>query len=62
MTPEFPLEDNYADVLRKAQRGWGVSDLEICRQASLQPRAWAALLEGRAEEAPLRAVAGVLHL
>jgi hydroxyacylglutathione hydrolase len=60
--PRIPLEDNFDDVIKKAQRGLGLSDEEIARRAGIDPAAVRPLRSGKFDEATLRAVAPVLRL
>lgn len=60
--PRIALEDNFTDVLGKAQRGLGISDEELVRRAGIAPAELAALQAGEVRERPLRAVARVLRL
>ena len=39
----IPLEDNYDDVLRKAQRGLGVSDADLASRAAVSAEDLASL-------------------
>ncbi len=58
----IPLEDNYDDVINKAQRGLRLGDAELARRAGLSPAALRALKGGAYDEAAARAVAPVLRL
>jgi hydroxyacylglutathione hydrolase len=60
--PRIPLEDNFDDVIRKAQRGLGLSDAELARRAGLEPDIVRGLRGGTFDEAAVRAVAPVLRL
>jgi glyoxylase-like metal-dependent hydrolase (beta-lactamase superfamily II) len=60
--PRIPIEDNYMDVLAKAQRGAGVTDDELCRRAEVSPGDLAAVKSGRVIDAVLRRVARHLRL
>jgi len=55
--PRIPIEDTFADVLAKAQRGRGVSDAELCRLAEVSAADLAAVKKGRPLDAVLRRVA-----
>ncbi len=58
----IPLEDNFDDVINKAQRGLRLSDGELARRAGISPGALRELQGGRFDEAATRAVAPVLRL
>jgi len=60
--PRIPIEDNFTDVLAKAQRGLGISDGELCKRAEVSPGDLAALKTGRVVDAALRRVARHLRL
>jgi hypothetical protein len=56
----IPLEDNYDDVVNKAQRGLGISDEDLARRAGVSAADLAALKSGAFNEAVARRV--VRHL
>jgi len=56
------LEDNFDDVLNKAQRGLGLTESALAAQAGVAPDVLAALKKGRADDAALTRVAPVLKL
>lgn len=58
----IPLEDNYADVVGKAQRGLRLSDTELARQAGLSGGELAQFKEGAFNPAIARKIAGPLQL
>ena len=60
--PRIPLEDNFTDVLGKAQRGLGLSDADLAAKAGIKPAELAALQAGEIRDHPLRAVARALQL
>ncbi len=60
--PRIPIEDNFTDVLAKAQRGAGISDEELCKRAEVEPADLRALKGGRVIDAVLRRVARHLRL
>ena len=60
--PRIPLEDNFTDVIGKAQRGYGVSDDALITKAGISAADLAALKSGDVLEPALRAVARALHL
>src|SRR5438876_12444217 len=58
----IPLEDNFADVLGKAQRGLGISDSEVGEKAGVAPEKIRELRNGEFDETALLRVAPVLGL
>jgi hydroxyacylglutathione hydrolase len=56
------LEDNFADIIGKAQRGLGVSDSELARKAGVAADQIRNTREGKLDEATLRAIAAPLDL
>lgn len=60
--PRIPLEDNFTDVIAKAQRGRGISDADLARRAGISPDELAALQAGHVHAAALRRVARHLRL
>lgn len=58
----IPLEDNFNDVINKAQRGLKISDAALAQKSGLRPAELAALKEGRFNENAARAVAPFLRL
>jgi len=58
----IPLEDNYDDVLNKAQRGLGLSDEELARRAAVPLADVLAVKAGKYNEAVARRMAGHLRL
>jgi glyoxylase-like metal-dependent hydrolase (beta-lactamase superfamily II) len=58
----IPLEDNFTDVIGKAQRGWKISDAELCVRAGVSAADLAAVKAGRPIDAVLRRVARHLRL
>jgi glyoxylase-like metal-dependent hydrolase (beta-lactamase superfamily II) len=60
--PRIPIEDNFTDVLAKAQRGAGISDEDLCRRAEVAPEDLEAVKSGRVVDAVLRRVARHLRL
>ncbi len=57
-----PLEDNYDDVIAKAQRGLGIDDADLARRAQVAPGALAALKTGHFDEGVARRIASHLRL
>jgi glyoxylase-like metal-dependent hydrolase (beta-lactamase superfamily II) len=60
--PRIPIEDNFTDVLAKAQRGAAISDAELCKRAEVAPADLAALKAGHVIDPVLRRVARHLRL
>jgi hydroxyacylglutathione hydrolase len=58
----IPLEDNFADVIGKAQRGLGLSDSEVAEKARVDASALRKLRGGEFDELALFRVAPVLGL
>ncbi len=57
-----PLEDNYDDVIAKAQQGLGMDDAELARRAQVTPAAIASLKAGQFDEFTARRIAQHLRL
>jgi len=57
-----PLEDNYDDVIAKAQQGLGMDDAELARRAQVTPAAIASLKAGQFDEFVARRIAQHLRL
>ncbi len=60
--PRIPLEDNYDDVLNKAQRGLNLSDDDLARRAEVSLEDLRALKAGKFNEAVARRAASHLQL
>lgn len=60
--PKIPLEDNFTDVLGKAQHGLKLTDAALAARAGVSPADLAALQRGEVREPALRAVAQALRL
>jgi glyoxylase-like metal-dependent hydrolase (beta-lactamase superfamily II) len=58
----IPLEDNFSDVIGKAQRGLRLSDTELAEKARVSSQKIKKLREGEFDELALLRVAGVLDL
>ena len=56
------LEDNFGDVVGKAQRGLGISDSELARKSGVSAEAIHKVRGGKVEETTLRAIAPALNL
>ena len=60
--PRIPIEDNFADVIGKAQRGLGVSDEDLCKRAEVSLEDLHAVKSGQLLDAVIRRVARHLRL
>lgn len=60
--PRIPLEDNFDDVINKAQRGLGISDEELAKRAEVSLPDLAAVKAGKPINAVIRRVARHLKL
>ena len=60
--PRIPLEDNFTDVLGKAQRGLGLTDADLAAKAGIRPDELAALHRGEIRDYPIRSIARALQL
>lgn len=60
--PRIPLEDNFNDVINKAQRGLGIADTDLAARAEVSPGDLAAVKAGQPIDAVLRRVARHLRL
>jgi hydroxyacylglutathione hydrolase len=60
--PRIPLEDNFTDVLGKAQRGQHLTDSQLAARAGVPVADIAALKSGEIKEFALRAAARALRL
>jgi len=58
----IPLEDNFTDVIGKAQRGLGVTDAQLAARADVSPADLAAVQGGQAIDDVIRRVARHLRL
>jgi hydroxyacylglutathione hydrolase len=58
----IPLEDNFSDVIGKAQRGLRLSDTELAEKARVSSQKIKKLREGEFDELALMRVAGILDL
>jgi glyoxylase-like metal-dependent hydrolase (beta-lactamase superfamily II) len=58
----IPLEDNFTDVIGKAQRGLGVTDAQLAARADVSPADLAAVKGGQALDEVIRRVARHLRL
>ena len=58
----IPLEDGFADVIGKAQRGLRLSDTELAEKARVSSQKIRKLRQGEFDELALLRVAGVLNL
>jgi glyoxylase-like metal-dependent hydrolase (beta-lactamase superfamily II) len=60
--PEVPLEDEFNDVIAKAQRGLGLGNRELCERAKISEDKLARIQKGIFDEETVRELAEVLHL
>lgn len=60
--PRINLEDNYTDVIAKAQRGLKISDADLAGRAEVLPADLAAVKAGKVNTAVIRRVARHLRL
>lgn len=58
----IPIEDNFDDVIKKAQRGLDISDGELARRSQVSTHDLTALKNGHFDEAVARRVASHLRL
>jgi hydroxyacylglutathione hydrolase len=58
----IPIEDNFTDIIGKAQRGLGISDPELCKRAEVTAADLAAVKSGQLIDAVIRRVARHLKL
>jgi hydroxyacylglutathione hydrolase len=58
----IPLEDNFNDVINKAQRGWKISDADLAARAGVSVEDLAAVKAGTTIDAVIRRVARHLKL
>jgi glyoxylase-like metal-dependent hydrolase (beta-lactamase superfamily II) len=58
----IPLEDNYTDIIAKAQRGLKIADADLAKRAEVEGSDLAALKAGNVNDAVLRRVARHLRL
>jgi hydroxyacylglutathione hydrolase len=56
------LEDNFSDVIGKAQRGLEISDSELAKKSGTNPDSIRKVRDGQFDEATVRAIAPVLNL
>ena len=56
------LEDNFGDIVGKAQRGLGISDSELAKRSGANLDGIRKIREGQFDEAALRAIAPALDL
>src|SRR5688572_15373969 len=58
----IPLEDNFDDVINKAQRGLKIADADLAQRAEVSPEDLAAIKGGKPLDAVIRRVARHLRL
>jgi glyoxylase-like metal-dependent hydrolase (beta-lactamase superfamily II) len=59
---KIPLEDNFTDVVAKAERGLGLSDATVAQQAGVDPAKFVEFKGGAFDVGMARKVAPALHL
>jgi hydroxyacylglutathione hydrolase len=59
---KIPLEDNFNDIISKAQRGYQLTDAQLAQQAGVPPEAVTQAKEGHFDESVLRKLAVILKL
>jgi glyoxylase-like metal-dependent hydrolase (beta-lactamase superfamily II) len=60
--PRIPIEDNFADVIGKAQRGWKISDEDLAKRAEVTLGDLKAVQEGSPNIAVIRRISRHLRL
>ena len=60
--PRIPLEDNFTDVIGKAQRGFRLTDAALAEKAGIAAADLAAIMGGEVREHAIRSVATALGL
>ena len=58
----IPLEDNFTDIVGKAQRGLGVNDEELCKRTGVAAAALAQFKSGNFDSAMAQKIATALDL
>jgi hydroxyacylglutathione hydrolase len=58
----IPLEDNFTDVIGKAQRGLGLGDAELASRAGIEPGALTHFKQGNFDAGAARKLAAALNL
>jgi hydroxyacylglutathione hydrolase len=58
----IPIEDNFTDIIAKAQRGLGISDKDLCKRAEVTAEDLEAVKSGKLLDTVLRRVARHLRL
>src|SRR5688572_16219909 len=59
---QIPLEDNFEDIVAKAQKGLGLNDEELAFRAGISVGALQHLKSGRVLEGPARLISPLLGL
>ena len=60
--PRIPIEDNFNDIIGKAQRGLQLTDAMLTEKAGVAPDELAAVKKGEVRDLPIRKLAKVLKL
>jgi hydroxyacylglutathione hydrolase len=58
----IPLEDNFTDIIGKAQRGLGISDSQLAEKAKVSVEKIRQLREGKVDDDALSRIAPILNL
>ncbi|HEX4665171.1 MAG TPA: MBL fold metallo-hydrolase [Chthoniobacterales bacterium] len=58
----IPLEDNFTDIIGKAQRGLGISDSELAEKSGAEVEAIRKIREGKVERLTIERIAPALEL
>jgi glyoxylase-like metal-dependent hydrolase (beta-lactamase superfamily II) len=58
----IPLEDNFTDIIGKAQRGLGISDSQLAEKSTVSMEKIHQLRDGKAEDDALKGIAPILNL
>ena len=58
----IPIEDNFTDIIAKAQRGLGISDKDLCKRAEVTAEDLEAVKSGEVIDPVIRRVARHLRL
>jgi hydroxyacylglutathione hydrolase len=58
----IPLEDNFTDIIGKAQRGLGISDSQLAEKSKLPVERIRQLRDGKMDDDALKRIAPILDL
>jgi glyoxylase-like metal-dependent hydrolase (beta-lactamase superfamily II) len=62
MSMAIPLEDNYSDVISKAQRGLGISDSQLAAKSAVEIESLREVRDGKVDRLTIQRIAPALHL